>query len=399
MATAGKLICILHLLIALTMETNLKLLHLEDEDMDIFLVRKVLERSGMSCSISAVSDRDAFTRAISNDSYDAILADNSLPQFSGMEALAIIKEKQIGIPFILITGTVSEEFSVNAMKEGAWDYVLKDRLQRLPSAVSSAVERHRAMCDSRRYMDEVIAKQAAMNAAEKLAKYGSWQANLLTGVSTWSDQKYRMLGYEPGSVTPGFDNFLVRVHPEDRQYVIDVHEDALAQRNSLIYECRLLSFNDEVLYARSEFEITRTQEGEPAHINGFVCDITESRTDKVKLQESEQMYRYLFTHNPLPAWLVDDATMRFLEVNNAATEYFGFTRDEFMGMELSQILSESEWERAQAIFSGKQRPSQGIPQGWKQIKKDGSTVEVDMLCGEVWVHGRPAHLSIIVNRH
>lgn len=380
------------------METKLKMLHLEDEEMDIFLVRKVLERSGMSCAISVVSDREAFTKAISNDSFDAVLADNSLPQFSGMEALAIIKEKQLNIPFILITGTVSEEFSVNAMKEGAWDYVLKDRLQRLPSAISSAVERYRAMCDSKRYMDEVIAKQAVMNAAEKLAKYGSWQADLLTGVSTWSDQKFRMLGYEPGSVVPGFDNFMAKVHPEDYQHVLDVHQEALANGDSLVYECRLLSFNDEVLYVRSELEIVRTEAGVPASITGFVCDITERRIDKLKLQEREQMYRYLFTHNPLPAWLVDDATMRFLEVNNAATEYYGFTRDEFMDMELPQILPECEQERAVAIFSGKQQPSAGVPQAWQHIRKDGSIVNIDMLCGEVWVHGRPAHISIIVNK-
>ena len=114
------------------METKeINILHLEDEVMDAYLVKKILERAMLKFHVTVICDKDAFISALHTGKYDIILADHSMPQFTAMDALQIMKEKNIDLPFILVTGTVSEEYSVNAMKEGAWDYILKDRLQRL----------------------------------------------------------------------------------------------------------------------------------------------------------------------------------------------------------------------------------------------------------------------------
>jgi two-component system, NarL family, sensor histidine kinase UhpB len=74
---------------------------------------------------------------------DIILSDHSLPAFNSLEALRITREAGIDAPFILVTATVSEEYAVNVMQAGASDYILKDRLERLPNAVQNALDRRR----------------------------------------------------------------------------------------------------------------------------------------------------------------------------------------------------------------------------------------------------------------
>lgn len=121
------------------MENNLKLLLLEDNPDDAELIQQLLKRSGLSFSAEVVSDEMEFLKALDHTSYDAVLADNALPQYSSLEALNLIKQKNPFTAFILVTGTVSEEFAVKIIQEGADDYLLKTNLTRLSSAIKNAI--------------------------------------------------------------------------------------------------------------------------------------------------------------------------------------------------------------------------------------------------------------------
>src|SRR5258708_40318855 len=122
------------------MDNELKLLLLEDNPADAELIQKLLQRSGMKFSAEVASDESEFLQAIGHNQFDAVLADNALPQYSSMEALKLIRKKSPGVAFILVTGTVSEEFAVNIIQQGADDYILKTNLTRLSSAINKAVE-------------------------------------------------------------------------------------------------------------------------------------------------------------------------------------------------------------------------------------------------------------------
>jgi len=122
------------------MDTRLKILLLEDDPADAALIKKILERSGMQFDSLLASDEKEFLDALNENYFDAVLADNALPQYSSMEALAFIKKKNPYTAFILVTGTVSEEFAVNIIQQGADDYILKTNLTRLPSAISKTVQ-------------------------------------------------------------------------------------------------------------------------------------------------------------------------------------------------------------------------------------------------------------------
>src|ERR1700726_1183629 len=122
------------------MKSPLRILHLEDDLNDSALVQSALEAGGISCATTCVQTRDDFVAALDRGDVDLILSDYSLPAFDGFAALEITQKQCPGIPFILVSGTLGEEAAVTAMKSGAADYLLKDRLARLGQAASHALE-------------------------------------------------------------------------------------------------------------------------------------------------------------------------------------------------------------------------------------------------------------------
>src|SRR5690349_18241489 len=132
------------------MNSELKILILEDDIGDADLIKKFLERAGLQIRAQIVSNRKEFIHAIETDSFDIILSDHKLPQFSSSEALELCHEKKIVIPFILVTGTVSEEFAVSIIHHGADDYILKNNLSRLPSSITQAIEKHRVLREKKK---------------------------------------------------------------------------------------------------------------------------------------------------------------------------------------------------------------------------------------------------------
>jgi len=122
-------------------EILLSILMIEDTPSDAELIQRYLNKEGILFTSVVVDCKADFIRALQTSAPDVILSDHSLPQFNSMEALQIVKERGLDIPFILVTGSVSEEFAVACIKAGADDYILKDRLTRLPAAVQNTLSK------------------------------------------------------------------------------------------------------------------------------------------------------------------------------------------------------------------------------------------------------------------
>ncbi len=118
----------------------LKILVLDDLQDDVGLIERTLLREGMNFSSKRVDSQEAFTASLEQFQPDVILSDHALPQFNSLEALKICRKLRANVPFILVTGTVSEEFAVSCLKQGADDYVLKSNMVRLPSAIYNALK-------------------------------------------------------------------------------------------------------------------------------------------------------------------------------------------------------------------------------------------------------------------
>jgi len=123
------------------MSEQLKILLLEDSETDADLLVRFLNKEKLKFSCTRVWNKNMFVSEIKKREFDLIIADHNLPQFSGMEAFNICKNEKRNFPFILVTGSVSEKLLTEYAKEGIDDYILKDNLLRLPSAIDKILDK------------------------------------------------------------------------------------------------------------------------------------------------------------------------------------------------------------------------------------------------------------------
>src|SRR5258706_8914061 len=140
------------------MEKEIKILMLEDMEEDAGLIDEVLQVDKIAFSRVRVDTMEEFTDALKKFRPDVVLSDHSLPSFNYIEAFKICNENGLNVPFILVTGTVSEEFAVNCLKRGADDYFLKSNLSRLPMAIRYALRRRRQE-NARKGKEEIMRRQ------------------------------------------------------------------------------------------------------------------------------------------------------------------------------------------------------------------------------------------------
>jgi PAS domain S-box-containing protein/putative nucleotidyltransferase with HDIG domain len=185
--------------------TPLQVLVLEDRPVDAELILHELKRSGYQYISKRVDTQADYLKAL-EDTPDIILADFSLPQFTAMQALHLLQERGLDIPFVVVTGTTSEEAAVETMKQGAADYLLKDRLGRLTQAVERALQQ-------KHLRDEKRASENALRLSEdKFSKAFRISPDAIS-ISRLSDGRYieindgfaRLTGFDPDEVI-GKDN-------------------------------------------------------------------------------------------------------------------------------------------------------------------------------------------------
>lgn len=122
------------------MKENLRVLMIEDSEDDALLILRELRKNGYHTAYERVETESEMRAALSGREWDLILSDYNMPHFSTSEALSIAKESGIDVPFIIVSGAIGEENAVLLMKEGAHDYVMKDRLGRLAPVISRELQ-------------------------------------------------------------------------------------------------------------------------------------------------------------------------------------------------------------------------------------------------------------------
>ena len=122
---------------------KLCVLLLEDNPLDGELTLQELRKGGFNVVAHMAANAEEFTEQVQTNQYHIVLADYNLPQWTGMEALQVLRSQNLDTPLILVTGSLGEERAVECLKQGATDYVLKDRISRLPSSVRRALEEKR----------------------------------------------------------------------------------------------------------------------------------------------------------------------------------------------------------------------------------------------------------------
>ncbi len=138
---------------------KLKVLLIEDDPVDKELILRALRNGGFDPEADTADDREKFVACIEKNSYHVILADYSLPSWRGTDALELLQQRGLDVPFVLVTGSLGDEKAVDCIKQGTADYILKDHLARLAVAVRRAL-REKNLRRERQHAEEELARKA-----------------------------------------------------------------------------------------------------------------------------------------------------------------------------------------------------------------------------------------------
>ncbi len=141
-----------------SLDKKIQILHLEDSLKDSELIRSLIESGSIRHEYFLADNKEDFINILETKNFDIILSDFNLPDYNGNEALKVVREKYFHIPFIFVSGVMGEDIAIDAMLNGATDYVLKNKLKRLVPAIKRAIHEHEL---------EIIRKQTTINLKEK----------------------------------------------------------------------------------------------------------------------------------------------------------------------------------------------------------------------------------------
>jgi PAS domain S-box-containing protein len=378
------------------MSRPLRILHLEDDPDYCNLVRDVLAKEGYNVESVLAESQAAFEGALAPDKFDLILADYLLPSYNGLEALRVAREKCPGTPFLLVSGTIGEEAAIESLKAGATDYVLKHWPERLIPAVRRAVEEVEERRRRRHVETELVRREKHFRALTENA------LDILTilspqGIFLYNSPSVKhVLEYEPAELSG--QSVFAMIHPDDLPPVQRGFDYGLNNpTRTVTLEFRFRHHDGSWRYLEAVGQ-NRMDDPDIAGIVVNSRDISDRRQAEAALRESEQQYRLVFHGNPTPMWVFDNETLAFLEVNQAAMQHYGYSRQEFLAMTLMDIQRPDQVPTMIQYLHdllAAERPARPDMVGvWPHRKKDGTLIEVEIRWTPMMFKGRRASLSM-----
>lgn len=276
---------------ASTLHGPVRLLHLEDDPRDAKAIRETLEVAGLEGEIRHVSDQTAFETALAEEPYHLILCDFNLPDYDGASALSVARSLQPGVPVIVIASAQAEEQGVKCLHLGATDYLVKQRLERLPSAVVRAIAEAEEQRQLREAEEELRASEERFRLLAQHSREVFWFVGLNPERVLYVSPAIEEIWGMPSSyfyADPGL--WRSAIDPEDQPRV-EAAWGACANGEStrLDIEYRVVHTDGSVRLLAVTGAVFIDDARGGAHISGMARDITERTRLELELRQSHKM--------------------------------------------------------------------------------------------------------------
>ncbi|MDO8988997.1 MAG: PAS domain S-box protein [Sideroxyarcus sp.] len=248
----------------------------------------------------------------------------------------------------------------------------------------------RDITERKRAEVEMQHNQNLLNAAQRLAKLGSWELDLPSGRVHWSDEMFRIFELDPARFTPTYESFLDRVHPQDRDRVNRAFTLSLQEKLPYDVEHRLLFSDGRIKWVREHCSTTFSVSGKPLRSSGMSQDITEHKLAEQKLLlENEAEHRraemlarqfgQLLQNSFNEIYLFDAATLRFLQASEGATKNLGYSVEELEQLTPQELNPSHTRERLESLVAPlRNGERQSLLFETELHRKDGTTYPIEV---------------------
>ena len=376
------------------MNNGLTILTVEDNPSDLFLLEHMIRSSGLSvhklCSASCI--RDAYALLIAQE-IDVVLLDLTLPDSFGLHTFIHLKPVVQHIPVIILTGLSDTNVALEAIKEGAQDYLVKGELTEglLAKAIQYSMERKRTL-------EHLRVSNERFNTVVKATNDAIWDWDIVTNKVFMVGDTYKQLfGYDIVNAYPPGDLWESIIHPQDKERVIGKLSALIREGSAIKWEdeYRLKKSNGEYAYVHDRGYIIYSADQRPIRMIGAIQDITVRKRSEEIILASEEKYRQIFYKNPYPTWIFDLDTLRIVEVNDAAVEKYGFEKSEFYQLTMRDLHTEGE---ADLFLDSIRHPGRGPGERrlWHHRNKSGVFIIVEITSHRIDYFGKLC-MQVIIN--
>jgi PAS domain S-box-containing protein len=259
----------------------LSVLIVEDSEDDARLLVRELKRGGYELTQEQVYTATAMQAALDRQVWDLVIGDFSMPNFSGLEALSLVRERGLDVPYICLSGTISEELAVAAMKAGANDWVTKGQLKRLLPAIERELREAKGRAALR-------AAEAGYETLVEQAPVGIYRSNPEGRFLSANTALVRMLGYESAADLLRLDMARdVYADPAERQRLVD--RDTYTDRQYDDVEATWKRKDGGLLTVQLNVRAVRNDARQVEYYETFVRDVTEQRRLQQQVLQSQKM--------------------------------------------------------------------------------------------------------------
>lgn len=369
-----------------------RILHLEDDENDHVLVREMLRAEGLNCELVPVKTREDFDSAVRQNKFDLIISDYTLPSFDGLRALSLAREICPETPFIFFSGTIGEEAAVESLRNGAVDYVLKQRPSRLAPAVRRALHNRQERTLRKQAETALHQSEERFRIVARATNDVVWEWEIKTNQVWFSENFQAVFGHSREDVDATLEWWLDLIHPDDKAHVTIGMSTLLASGGRVWWdEHRVRRANGSYAHVLERASVMYDATGKPQRMVGVTMDMSERKQAEEKIREQAALL-----DKARDAIIVADLKERIVYWNQSAERIYGWSAAEVMGKTLPEVLFHGKPppELAETIKSIKERGE------WNgelhELSKDGRPIIVQ---GRATVvrdeHDRPKSLLII----
>jgi PAS domain S-box-containing protein len=310
------------------------ILHLEDNENDQVLVQEMLLAEGLACELVAVKTREDFDSTLRQARYDLIISDYTLPSFDGLRALSLAREVCPETPFIFFSGTIGEEAAVESLKNGAADYVLKQRPSRLVPAVRRALRSAEERARRQQAESALQQSEERLRIVARATNDVVWEWDIKADKVWFSENFQTVFGHRPEDTGAALERWLNLIHPDDKGRVTTGITTLLASGGRVWWdEHRVRRADGSYAQVLDRASIMYNSARKPQRMVGVTIDMSERKQAEEKIREQAALL-----DKAQDAIIVAELNEKIIYWNQSAERIYGWSAAEVIGKGLPEVL-------------------------------------------------------------